>query len=115
MNMYEKAFVERIGKCGIAKGPEFASLTKEAFEREWGGEGVELLTGLRLKTLEDPKKFASEMTKTYGEGAMQYFTLIVRYAESGKFRPEEEMEEEREEQELESVFKEVDSGAGGQP
>jgi len=109
MNMIEKAFLERIAELRIDPGPTFAELTRGALEGEWGGEGGELLKGISQQTLEDPKRFASELLKTYGDGAEKYLMLIVKYADSGTFHPEEEQELEKEEEELESVVEEVDA------
>lgn len=110
MNEYEKAFVEHVSKSDI-KGPEFARLTKEAYEAEFGGEGDVLLRGFGQEILEDPERFAIEVYKTYGTGALQYYSLIVRYLDSGKFDPAEEAEEEAEEKELETIVDEVDSNS----
>jgi len=114
MNEYEKAFVEHISKSGI-KGPEFTRLTKEAYEAEYGGEGDVLLRGFSQETMEDPQRFAIEVYKTYGMGALQYYGIIVRYLESGSFNPAEEAEEEAEEQELRSIVDEVESNSEQEP
>jgi hypothetical protein len=66
---------------------------------------------LGRETLEDPQRFASEVYKTYGMAALQYYVMIVRYVDSGKFHPEEEAEEEAEEQDLESIVNEVESNS----
>jgi hypothetical protein len=107
LNAYEKVFLARITKLNISPGPDFAALTKEALEKEWGGQVVALLAGISQKTLESPKKFASAMYKLYGEGAMKYFSQIVRYAESGKFHPGKDEESERQEAELEAIIQDV--------
>jgi len=107
MNEYEKAFVQKLAQLKVAPGPDFAALTKAALEGEWGGEGDELLRGLGEQVLEDPEKFAAELSRTYGHGAVQYFTLIVKYAESGKSRPEDK-EEQREKDEVETIVEEVE-------
>lgn len=99
-----------MSKSGI-RGADFARLTKDVFEAEFGGEGDALLKGLSRETLEDPGRFASEVYKTYGMGALQYYVMIVRYVDSGKFRPEEEAEEEAEEEDLESIISEVESNS----
>jgi len=114
MNEYEKAFVEHMSKSGI-RGPEFARLTKEAYESEFGGEGDVLLKELSQETLEDPQRFATEVYKTYGMGALQYYSMIVRYADSGRFNPEEEAEEEAEEADLQTIVDEVDSNSEQEP
>ena len=110
MNEYEGAFTERMAKSGIA-GAEFARLVKEAYEAEFEGEGDALLVGLGPQTLEDPRRFASEVYKEYGMGALQYFSLIVRYVESGRFNPAEEAEEEAEDADLESILEKVESNS----
>jgi hypothetical protein len=93
-------------KSSIA-GADFARLTKEVFEAEIGGEGDALLRGLSQQALEDPRRFASEMYKTFGLGALQYFVMIVKYVDAGKFHPEEEAEEEAEKEDLESIVNEI--------
>ena len=108
LNEYEKAFVGHMSRSGIT-GPDFARLTKEAFEAEFGGEGDTLLKGLSREAFEDPKRFASEVYKTFGMGALQYYVTIVKYVDSGMFHPEEEAEEEAEEQDLESIVREIES------
>jgi len=112
MNEIEKAFLERIAELKIEPGPGFAALTKGALEGEWGGEADELLKGISGETLEDPKRLASELIGTYGDGAERYLLLIVKYADSGRFHPDAEQELEKEEEELESVVEEVDANSG---
>lgn len=114
MNDYEKAFVERINGLKIAPGPAFASLVRVALGREMGGEEESLLSGLSQATLEDPRRLAMELYNTYGEGAMQYLVMIVRFAESGEYHPEEDQELEREDEELESVIGETESERNGE-
>jgi hypothetical protein len=111
LNEYEKAFVKHIARLRITPGPHFALLSKEALEGEFGGEGDALLKGLSQPILEDPRKFASVLYRTYGTGALQYFTMIVKYAESGNFHPEQDEELEREEEELESVVQDVETNS----
>jgi len=110
VNEYEKAFVEHVSKSGI-EGPEFARLTKEAYEAEFGGQGDALLRGFSQETLEDPQRFAIEVYKTYGMGALQYYGIIVRYVDSGRFNPAEEAEEE----ELQTIVDEVESNSEQEP
>jgi hypothetical protein len=110
LNEYEKAFVERIAKSGI-EGAGFADLVREAFEAEYGGEGDALLVGLSKETKEDPGRFASELYDQYGTGALQYYALIIRYVDSGRYSPAEEAEEEAEESDLESIVEEVESNS----
>ena len=113
MNEYEKGFVEAIARLKILPGPEFATLTKAALERAVGGEEESLLEGVSQATIEDPAKLAAQLLGSYGDGAVQYLTMIVRYAESGEFHPEEDEELEKEEEELESVIEETGSGEAG--
>ena len=102
--------MEHIVRLNI-RGSDFAKLTKEALEAEYGGEGDSLLSGFSQGTLEDPQKFATEVYKVYGTGALQYYVAIVKYADSGMFHPEQEAEDEAEEQELETVVSEIESGS----
>lgn len=95
-------------RSGIT-GPDFARLTKETLEAEIGGEGDALLKDLSQQTLEDPELFASEMYKTFGMGALQYYVMIVKYVDAGKFHPQEEAEEEAADEDLESIVNEIDS------
>jgi hypothetical protein len=98
--------VEHIVRLNI-RGSDFSELTKQALEAEYGGEGNALLSGFSQGTLEDPQKFALELYKVYGTGALQYYVAIVKYADSGKFHPEEDSEEKTEEQELASMVDEI--------
>jgi len=107
LNEYEKAFVEHIAGLHI-EGPVFATLVREALEAEYGGEIDNLLGGLKPQTLEDPEKFAAELSKTFGADAMEYYITITKYAESGSFQPEQESEEEKEDEELESIVRETE-------
>jgi hypothetical protein len=100
--------VDYIARLKI-RGSDFAKLTKEALEAEYGGEGNALLSGFSQGTLEDTEKFATELYKVFGTGALQYYVAIVKYADSGKFHLEEEAEEKTEEQELESMVNEIES------
>ena len=108
MNEYEKAFVEHMSKSGI-NGHAFARLTKEVYEAEFGGEGDALLRGFSQEALLDPQRFAIEVYKTYGLGALQYYAMIVKYVDSGRFNPAEEAEEEAEEEDLQTIVDEVES------
>jgi hypothetical protein len=111
LNEYERAFVDHMVRSSMA-GPDFARLAKEAFEAELGGEGDALLKGLDQQTLENPERFASEIYKAFGLGALQYYVMIVKYVDAGKFHPEEEAEDEAEEEDLESIVNELDSKPG---
>ena len=113
MNEYEKAFVQRIGALKVSPGPAFASLVRAALGREMGGEERFLLAGLSLDTLEDPGWLAAALYGTFGVGSLLYLAMVVRFAESGEYRPEEEQELEREDEELESVIDETGSNADG--
>jgi len=108
LNEYERAFVDHMARSGIA-GSDFARLTKEVFEAEIGGGGDTLLKGLSQQTLEDPELFATEMYKTFGLGVLQYYVMIVRYVDAGKFHPREEADEEAEKDDLESIINELGS------
>jgi hypothetical protein len=110
LNEYERAFIEHMAKSGIA-GTDFARLVKDVYQAEFGGQGDALLAGLGPQTLEDPRRFASEVYKEYGMGALQYYSMIVRYVDSGKFNPAEEAEEEAEDADLESIVEEVESSS----
>lgn len=100
--------MEHIARLNI-EGPGFAMLVSEALEAEYGGEVDNLMKGLSQGTLESPEKFAGELFKTFGTEAMQYFVTIIKYAESGRFQPEEESKSAEEEQELESLVHEIES------
>jgi len=39
---------------------------------------------------------------------MEYYITIIKYAESGSFQPEQESEEEKEDEELESIVREME-------
>ena len=114
MNAYERAFLDHVTRLNISPGPDFAALTREAFEKEWGGQADALLAGLNRKTLESPKKLASALSQTYGEGALQYFKQIVRYAESKSLHPED-AEDEHEQGVLESVISEIEADSPETP
>jgi len=114
LNEYEKAFVEHMAKSGI-RDADFSRLTKEVYEAEFGGEGDALLKGFSREVREDPERFAIELYKVYGLGALQYYAMIVKYVDAGKFRPEEEEEEEAEEEDLKSIVQEIESNSGEEP
>ncbi len=110
LNEYEKAFVEHMAKSGI-EGGDFSRLVRDAFEAELGGQGDTLLQGMSQEVLEDPERFASELYKTFGMEALQYYVMIVKYVDSGRFHPEEEAEDEAVEADLESIVNELDSNS----
>lgn len=100
-------------------GPEFADLAREALEAEYGGEIVGLLKGIDQSAIQDPGRFASELYKNFGTEAMKYYVTIIKYAESGRFQPEEEAELATEEEELGSLIRDIDAssdeGTGADP
>jgi hypothetical protein len=111
LNDYEKAFVEHIAKLNI-QGAAFAKLVQEGLEAEYGGEIGTLLSSLKPPTLESPEKFAAELYRTLGTGAMPYYVTIIKFAESGRFSQEQDAEEEKENKELESLVREIESDPG---
>jgi len=110
MNEYDRAFVDHMSRLGL-KGTNFAKLTKEVFEAKFGGEGDALLKDWTQETLEDPERFALEIHRTFGTGALQYYVLIIKYLNAGRFNPEREAEEDAEAEELESIVKQMDAEA----
>jgi len=110
MNEYDRAFVDHMSRLGL-KGTNFAKLTKEVFEAKFGGGGDALLKGWTQETLEDPERFASEVHRIFGMGALQYYVLIVRYLNAGRFNPEREAEEDVEEERLESIVNQMDANS----
>jgi hypothetical protein len=99
--------VEHIARLNL-DGPTFAVLVKQAMEAEYGGEIRSLLSGLKQQTFENPKKFAVEMSKTFGESAMQYFVTIIKFAESGRFQPEEDLEQKKADEDFETLVRETE-------
>jgi len=91
------------------EGDDFARLVRDAFGAELGGQGETLLRGLSQEALGDPKRFASELYKTFGMEALRYYVMIVKYADSGRFHPEEEAEDEAVESDLQSIVDEVEA------
>ncbi len=110
VNKYEKAFVEHITRLNV-EGPDFAALVRRALEAEYGGEIDNLLNGLDQTTIQDPEKLAAELFKAFGADAMNYYVTIIKYAESGRFQPEEDAEQASEEEELESLVREVETNS----
>jgi hypothetical protein len=94
--------VDHIARLNL-DGPTFALLVKQAMEAEYGGEIHSLLSGFKQKTFEDPKKFAVELSRTFGDSAMQYFVTIIKFAESGRFHPEEDLEQQKADHDFESL------------
>jgi hypothetical protein len=97
--------VERIARLKLEEG-SFPVLVREALEAEYGGEGDALLKEI---TFSDPESFASQAYKSFGSQAMEYYEAVLKYADSGRFHPEQEAEEEREEKELETIIDETES------
>jgi len=89
-------------------GPDFAALTRQALEAEYGGEIDNLLNSLDQSTIQNPGKFASELFKAFGTGAMKYYVTIIKYAESGRFHPEESAELAKEEEEMQSLLHDME-------
>jgi len=116
LNEYEKAFVERIDRLNL-DGPTFALLVNEALEAEYGGEVDNLTKDFDQATLESPERFAEGMFEMLGTDAMQYYSTIIKYAESDRFQPEEESEQAEEESELGSILRDIqpDQGEGTDP
>ncbi len=93
------------------QGPDFARLVKDVFEAELGGQGDVLMKSLGNEAMGDPKRFASEVYKAFGMEALQYYVMIVKYLDAGKFHPEEEAEDEAVEADLQSIVDEVESNS----
>lgn len=110
MNEYEKAFVEHIAQMNLS-GPEFAALVRQALEAKYGGEMDNLLNRLGQPSVENPEKLAAELFKAFGTDAMEYYVTIIKYAESGRFQPEEDAELASEEEELESLVHDVEANS----
>ncbi len=104
--------MEHIARLNL-DGPTFALLVKQAMEAEYGGEIRSLLSGFKQKTFEDPKKFAVELSKTFGESAMQYFVTIIKFAESGRFQPEEDLEQQKADEDFESLVRQTEPSEEG--
>ncbi len=99
-----------MSRSGI-EGAEFARLTRDVFEAELGGQGKTLLNGINQETLEDPERFATKLYETLGMKALQYYVMIVKYVDAGRFHPEEEAEDEAVEEDLQSIVDEVESSS----
>jgi len=110
MNAYVKAFLERLARLNISDS-DFPMLAKEALEAEYGGEIDSLLADIGQDRLAIPAEFAEELFKVFGKNAAQYCVAILKYAESGQFRPEEEAEVRQEEEMLETIIQ----GLGFEP
>jgi hypothetical protein len=116
VNKYEKAFVEHIYRLKIKDGPTFTKLVTEALEAEYGGQVSSLWSDLSQQSVEDPEKFAAALYKALGtDEAMKYYATIIKYAESGRFQPEEDAELQQEEEKLASVIRETESDSEPEP
>jgi hypothetical protein len=113
VNQYEKAFVEHIARLNL-DGPTFVALVRQAMEAEYGGEVNHLLSGIKQQKFEDPKKFAEELSKQFGDQAMRYFVTIIKFAESGRFQPEEDLEQQKADEEFESLVRETEPASDQQ-
>ena len=91
---------------------DFPVLAREALEAEYGGEIDVLLVDIGEDTLANPEKFARKMFKIFGKNAIQHYVTVLKYAESGQFRPEEKAELRREEEMLETVIQGFGFGSG---
>lgn len=85
MNSESKSFLDRVGVLKI--DGNFAELTKQALEAKFGGGGDALLRGFSSEVLQSPGMFADEMSALFGKGAVQFFTVITKYYEAGRFKP----------------------------
>jgi hypothetical protein len=85
MNSESKSFLDRVDVLKIEEN--FAELTKQALEAKFGGGGDALLRDFSPEILDSPEMFADEMSQLFGRGAMQFFSVITKYYESGRFKP----------------------------
>jgi len=85
LNSESKAFLDRVD--GLKIDGNFAELTKQALEAKFGGGGDALLRDFSPEILSNPDMFAGEMSALFGRGAVQFFSVITKYYESGKFKP----------------------------
>ena len=111
MNDYEKVFLDKVSELKI-DGPTFSALVRQSLEAEYGGEIDTVLSSLDEESLENPKKVAAELYKTFGNDVMRYFVTILKYAESGKFQPQTDSELEEEEQTLASLVRDTEADSG---
>lgn len=95
-------------------GPTFVALVRQAMEAEYGGEINNMLSGIKQQTFENPKKFAKELSKTFGDTAMQYFVTIIKFGESGRFHPEEDLEQQKADEDFESLVRETEPASDQQ-
>jgi len=85
VNSESRSFLDRVEVLKI--GGNFAELTRQALQAKFGGGGDALLWNIPPDTLGDPGRFADEMSALFGRGAVQFFSIITKYYESGKFKP----------------------------
>jgi hypothetical protein len=86
LNSDSKLFVDRVEALKI-RTPDFGELTRQALRSKFGGGGDALLQDIPEDTLGNPELFAGEMSAIFGRGAVQFFSIIVRFYESGRFKP----------------------------
>ena len=65
----------------------FGELTRQALRSKFGGGGDALLQDISEDTLGTPELFAGEMSAMFGRGAVQFFSIITKFYESGRFMP----------------------------
>jgi len=85
MNNESRTFVERVDQLKIPDS-NFADLTRQALQSKFGGGGDALLRDFAVDTLNSPELFAGEMSALFGRGAVQFFTIITKFYESGRFK-----------------------------
>lgn len=85
MNNESKSFLDRVTVLKI--DGHFGELTRQALEAKFGGGGDALLRGFSPEVLGSPEMFADEMSALFGRGAVQFFSVITKYYESGNFKP----------------------------
>jgi hypothetical protein len=86
LNSDSKLFLERVEALKISP-PNFGELTRQALRSKFGGGGDALIQDISEDTLGNPELFAGEMSAIFGRGAVQFFSIITKFYESGKFRP----------------------------
>ena len=86
MNNESRSFLDRVDQLKVPD-TNFAELARQALQSKFGGGGDALLGGFSQGTLGSPELFAAEMSSLFGRGAVQFFSIITRYYESGKFKP----------------------------
>lgn len=112
MNEYEHAFLTHFKRLNITD-TYFPALARDALEAEYGGEVDILLREVGETALANPEKFAEELFRILGLAALQYYVTILKYAESGRFNPEEETELEKREHMIEEIIRGFGPGKDG--